>query len=140
MEGIVSESKPRQELALLAEALDAIPDEGEGRDAVQRLGIDLKSWAADIRGRVAAAIAEERRRRFASAAAAYQGDLERYARRPAEPTRSRDHQQRYLREIMARVPAGQAASIQFHKFEKTTDEEIAEMIRAVRHLLGENDE
>jgi hypothetical protein len=77
---------------------------------------------------------------FASAAAAYQEDLERFARRPAEPTRSRDHQQRYLRELLARLPAGQAASIQFHKFEKATDEESAEMIRAVRHLLGEDDE
>lgn len=136
----MSESKQRQEIALLAEALDAVPDEGEGREAVQRLGIDVKSWAADIRGRVAAAISEERRRRFASAAAAYQGDLERYARRRAEPTRPREHQQRYLRELLARVPAEQAASIQFHKFEKATDEEIAEMIRAVRHLLGEDDE
>lgn len=136
----MSESKERREIELLVEALDAVPDDAEGREAVERLGIDVKSWAAGIRDRVAAAAAEERRRRFAGATAAYETDLAKYGRRAAEPKRSREQQQRLFRELVARVPTAEAVSVNYHKFEEAADEELAEMIRAVRHLLGEDDE
>ena len=136
----MSESKERREIELLAEALDAVPDDAEGHETVERLGIDVKSWAAGIRGRVAAAVADERRRRFAGATAAYKTDLEAYGRRSPEPKRSKERQQLLLRELIARVPPAEAASVHFHKFEEATDDELAEMIRAVRHLLGEDDE
>ena len=136
----MSESKERREIELLAEALDAVPDDAEGHETVERLGIDVKSWAAGIRGRVAAAVADERRRRFAGATAAYETDLEAYGRRSPEPKRSKERQQLLLRELIARVPPAEAASVHFHKFEEATDDELAEMIRAVRHLLGEDDE
>lgn len=133
----MSESKDRREIDLLVEALDDVPDDADGQEAVRRLGIDVKSWASGIRARVASAIADERRGRFARAAAAYEEDLSALSRRRAEPARSKDDQQRILRALIERAPA--AASVHFHKFEEANSEELAEMIRTLRHLLGEDD-
>src|SRR4051812_44966404 len=81
--------------------------------------------ASGIRARVASAITDERKDRFAKAAAAYEEDLAALSRRRAEPTRSKDDQQRILRALIERAPA--AASVHFHKFEEANSEELAEM-------------
>lgn len=136
----MSDSKDRREIELLVEALDGVPDDAEGQEAVRRLGIDVKSWAAGMRARVASEVVDERKRRFATAGAAYEEDLAALGRRSAEPKRSKEEQQQLFRELMARIPPAAAASVHFHKFEEATDEELAEMILSVRHLLGEDDE
>jgi len=39
---------------------------------------------------------------------------------------------------MRRAPNQSAVSMHFHKYETATDEELAELTRALRHLLGED--
>lgn len=134
----MNDPKERREIELLIEALDDVPDAAEGEEAVRRLGVDVKSWAASVRARVAGANAEMRKHHFARAAASYEKDLAALARRPAEQKRSRTEQQRILRDLVERAPS--TASVHFHKFEEATEEELAEMIRTLRHLLGEADE
>jgi hypothetical protein len=136
----VSEPKNRREIELLVDALDEEPEESERDDAVRRLGIDVKVWAAEIRTRVSSAAAAARQQRFAAARSAYESDLGRLAQRRVEPERSVEEQRRVLRGLLARAPAGAAAAVHFHKFEEATTEELAEMIRSLRHLLGEDDD
>ncbi len=133
----MSESKTRREIERLVQALDDEPDEAEREEVVRRLGIDMKAWANDVRSRVADAAVKARQDRFAAARSAYEADLAALARRPAEPQRSLEEQRRVLRTLVARVP--DSAAVHFHKFEQATVEELAEMIRALRHMLGEDD-
>jgi hypothetical protein len=135
----VSGPNERREIELIVDALDdELPDATEGSEAVRRLGIDVKSWSASIKDRVAKANADARKSRFAQAAADYRQDLDALARRPVEQRRSKEEQQRVLRDLISRAPT--AASVHFHKFEEATSDELAEMIRTLRHLLGEDDE
>jgi hypothetical protein len=137
----VSAPKDRREIELIVAALDdELPDDAEGQEAVRRLGIDVKSWAASIEGRIASARAEARKRRFELAATDYQRDLEALGQRRPERRRSKDEQQRILKELIARAPRSTVASVHFHKFEQATEDELGEMIRTLRHLLGEDDE
>lgn len=46
----------------LVDGLEAPTGDATGREAVARLGIDVKTWAEDIRNRVAKAVADERAR------------------------------------------------------------------------------
>jgi hypothetical protein len=43
-----------------------------------------------------------------------------------------------MKSLLARAPTNTA--IHYHKFEEATADELAEMIRALRHLLGEDEE
>jgi hypothetical protein len=115
-------------------------DEQEGRDAVKRLGIDVKKWGGAIQQRVAAADEADRVRRFDDARRAYSEDAARYDAKKAEPKRSIEESRAVIRALMVRVPhEGAAAVAHFHKFEEATEEELAEMIKALRHLLNEDE-
>jgi hypothetical protein len=139
-EVVVSEPKNLREIELLVKALDEVPDETEGEETVRRLGINVTSWTSDIRARVARANAEARQQRFDAAKAAYEADLGALGARPSEPARSKEEQQRILRDLVARAPQSATNAIHFHKFEEATGDELAEMIRSLRHLLREDDE
>lgn len=136
----MTEPKNRREIELLVAALDDVPDADEGDEAVRRLGINVTSWTSDVRGRVARATADARRQRFEAAGASYEAELAALAKRHSEPSRSKEEQQRILRDLVARAPASAANAVHFHKFEEATNEELAEMIRSLRHLLDEDDE
>jgi len=126
---------------LLGQALDeeSVTDD-EARDVVRRLGIDTKAWAAGIRKRVAAANEAERKDRFEEARRTYISDLEKLNTRKPEPARSLAEQRAVLKRLVARAPREMAASMHAHKFEEATQEEVAEMIRSLRHLLGDDEE
>lgn len=132
--------KHRREVELIIEALDDVPDESDGQEAVERLGIDVKSWAAGVRSRIGNAETESRRKRFAEAETEYKKELDALSRRRSEPSRTKAAQQQTLRSLLARVPESAMHAVHFHKFEEATPEELAEMIRSLRHLLGEDDE
>jgi hypothetical protein len=136
----MTDPKKKDDIEALVEALDDVPvDEEEGRDAVKRLGIDVKKWAGALRQRVAAADETDRARRFDDARRVYREDAARYEAKKAEPKRSIDESRAVMRALMARVPReGAAAVAHFHKFEEATEEELAEMIKALRHLLNED--
>jgi len=134
----MTDPNKKDDIEALVEALDDVPvDEEEGRDAVKRLGIDVKKWAGALRQRVAAADESDRARRFDDARRAYKEDAARYEAKRAEAKRSIDESRALMRALMARVPReGAAAVAHFHKFEEATEEELAEMIKALRHLLN----
>lgn len=130
----------KDDIEAVIEALDDVPvDEQEGRDAVKRLGIDVKKWAGAIRGRVAAADDADRSRRFDEARRAYREDSVRYSAEKSEPKRSIEESRAVMRSLIARIPREGAAVVHFHKFEEATEEELAEMIKALRHLLNEDE-
>jgi hypothetical protein len=137
----MSGPKPKQDIEALIEALDDVPvDDADARDPVKRLGIDVKQWAGAIRQRVAAADESDRAVRFAEARRAYAADAERYEAKKSEPRRSVEEQRATMRALMARIPRESgAAVVHFHKFEEATEEELAEMIKALRHLLKEDE-
>lgn len=134
----MSTSKTHREVELLVKALDDEPLTADDvSDAVRRLGIDTKTWAADIRKRVAAANDAERKEQFDVARRAYQSELERLNARNAEPARSLAGQRDVVKQLVARAPREMVASMHALKFEQASEEELAEMIRSLRHLLGE---
>ena len=44
-----------------------------------------------------------------------------------------------FRALLARVPQGQSIAMHFLKYEEASDDELDELIRSLRHLLGEDD-
>ena len=141
-----------KKLDALAATFDESDDESisdeEARDEVARLGTDIPALAAALRAKVAAADTNEgahasnddaaRQRRIDDARRGYAAELERIERRKNEPIRDRVAQLATFRALLAKAPAG-AVSMHFHKYEAATDEELAELVRALRHLLGEED-
>ena len=135
----MSDSKTRTEIERLVEGLDEVPvSDAEGHDTVKRLGIDTKVWAASIRARVTAADAAQRRELFDQAKQTYLADVARLASRPSEPTATVEEQRRKVKALLAMAPREAAVSMHFHKFEEATAAELAEMIKSLRHLLGED--
>ena len=95
--------------------------------------------ALGLRAKIAAADeADRRKKRIEDARAAYAAELERLERRRQEPRRPRDEQVSILQALLARAPGGNVA-IHFHHYESATDDELAELIRSLRHLIGEDD-
>lgn len=139
----MSSSKTRDQLQRVVEALE---DEGvdakEARDTAARLGIDVKDMAAKLRAKVNASLdateAAERKQRIDDARTAYARELERLERRKAEPKRPRAEQLVVLQSLLARAP--QSVAMHFHKYESASDDELAELVRSLRHLLDEPDE
>jgi len=131
---------PGDKLATIDAALDddAPASAAEADRAVKELGIDVAALSARIRAQVTAADDADRRARFAEARRAYAAAVERLAERAAEPARPRARQVEVLEGLLARAPAGEV-SMHFHKYDQATDAELDEMIRALRHLLGEPD-
>ena len=130
--------KTRRALEFLADALDdaeAIPD--EIAVTVSRLPVTPVKWAADIRGRIAAADEIDRQARFELSRRGYRDEVRALDARKPEPVRPLHEAQLVMRDLMARAPAGVTAN--FLKYENATPEEVAEMIRALRHLLGEDE-
>jgi hypothetical protein len=137
----MSDSKTRLEVELLVKALDDEPlTDDDARDAVRRLGIDTKAWSAELRARVVAANVADRKERFDEARRAYKAELEQLSARKPEPGRTLDEHRAMVKQLLARAPGGMPASVHAHKFEKATEEELAEMIRSLRHLLEDDEE
>ena len=136
----MNDPKVRKEIDALIEALDDAPiSEADGREAVERLNVDVKVWARSVRERVADAEKAVRSRRFEVARQAYTTERASFEAKRAEPKRSLQEQRSVLRELVARVPRESATAVHFHKFDEASAEELAEMIKALRHLLGEDD-
>ncbi|MFO0735153.1 MAG: hypothetical protein U0270_04705 [Labilithrix sp.] len=132
----MSSTKSKEQLNRIVETLEEEAVDARGaRDTVQRLGIDVKDMAAKLHARVAAADDAERKKRIDEARGAYAKELERLERRKAEPKRPREEQLVVLQSLLARAP--QSVAMHFHKYESATDEELAELVRSLRHLLGE---
>lgn len=132
----------RDKLNRLVDALDEegphLGDAGDARETVKRLGIDVNDMAAKLRAKVAAADAADRKQRFDDAAAAYAHEVERLERRKAEPKRPRAEQLVVLQALLAKAP--QSVAMHFHKYESASDDELAELVRSLRHLLNEASE
>jgi DNA-directed RNA polymerase specialized sigma24 family protein len=124
--------------------LDALDEEAVDETAakalVQRLGIDVKKWTGTIRQEIEKADREDRVQRFDAAKRSFEAESARYSAKASEPKRSLEAQQIEMRSLLARVPRDAAAAVHFHKFEEASAEELAEMIKALRHLLGEDEE
>jgi hypothetical protein len=132
-------SDTKKKIESLVEALDESPvDDEEAKAAVEELGIDVKSFAARVREKVAAAEAAHAKKRIADARRALAEEVERLERRKMEPKKSREEQLATFRALLAKAPP-QAVAMHFHKYESASDEDLAELIRALRHLLGEDD-
>lgn len=135
----MSSTKTRDQLNRIALALeDEAVDPKEARDTVARLGIDVKDMAQKLRAKVADAADVDRKRRIDDARAAYAKELERLERRKSEPKRPREEQLVVLQALLHRAP--QSVAMHFHKYESASDEELAELVRSLRHLLDEPEE
>jgi hypothetical protein len=131
-------TKSRREIEALVEALDDEPiADAEARGVVKALGIDVKELAGRLRANVAEADARDRQVRFAEASQAYAEEIERLERRELEAAPTRDLQIATMKALLNRAPA-HAVAMHFHKYESVTDEELAELVRALRHLLGKD--
>jgi hypothetical protein len=128
---------PSPELDLLLDALENDrPSKEEAEAAVARLGINVKSFAAEVRGNLMRADETQRVQRLARAQDAYERERAEFSRRPNEPIRPRVEQERILKTLIKRAgEAGVAAHYQ--KYEGAHDEELAAMIASLRHLLGD---
>ena len=129
--------KTRRELDRLEDDLEITEmSDGEVAAATARLPVSPKEWAAAIRAKVAVALEADRSARIEQARAAYKTDLGRLQSRAAEPSKSLVAQQLVMKDLLARAPEARVAYL---KFEEATPEELAEMIRALRHLLGDDE-
>lgn len=127
----------------VVEALADEPvDDEAARAEVARLRIDVKAMAGAIRDRIAAKDEEElRKERFAEAQRAYVDEIERMERRKIEggahePTR--EERLAVFQALLKRAPLSALVGMHFHKYESASDDELAELIEALRHLLGED--
>jgi predicted metal-dependent enzyme (double-stranded beta helix superfamily) len=137
----MSDAKLQRELESLLDALEDEPiTDGDIRDVVTRLGVDVNVWASEVRERVAAANDAERKERFDDARRAYRRELQQLSDRSPEPSRTLAEQRALVKQLLARAPQGTLASVHAHKFEQATEQELAEMIRSLRHLLGDDGE
>jgi SOS response regulatory protein OraA/RecX len=135
----MSSSKTRKQIEDVITALDDAPiDDETANETVRKLGIDVKTLAQELRAKVADADAIDRKKRIDDARTAYAQELERLERRKTEPKRSREDQLGVFRALLAKAPP-QGLAMHFHKYESASDEELDELIRALRHLLGENE-
>lgn len=144
-------SNPSGDITKVVEALADEPvDDEAARAEVARLQIDVKAMASSIRDRIAAARPpsddEARKRRFDEAQRAYAAEIERMERRkieggPQKPTREERLEvfQGLLERARVREPSA-LVGMHFHKYESASDDELAELIEALRHILGEGDE
>ncbi len=131
--------KNTRELELLDEALDDVEATPEQiASTMSRLSTTPAVWAAEVRARADAAKEAARVARLQAMRLGYQQDRERYEARRVEPVRSKTELQLVFRDLIARAP--QAVSANFHKYVDAPAEELAEQIRALRHLLGLDDD
>jgi hypothetical protein len=131
--------KNKRELELLDEALDDVEATPEQiASTMSRLSITPAAWAAEVRARAASVKEAARQERLQAIRLGYQQERERYEALPAEPVRSKAEMQLVFRSLLAEAP--QEVTANFHKYEDAPPEELAEQIRALRHLLGKKDE
>lgn len=132
--------KKSEELQRLVDDLEDAPLDDEAVRAInERLGGDISQMAANVRAMIANADARDRAERFQEARRAYAAELERFDRRPLTPRRTRSEREATFRALLAKAPAQAAVAMHFHKYESATDEELEQLIRALRHLLGEDE-
>ena len=140
--------KHPRDIDKVVEALADEPiDDDAARAEVARLKIDVKAMAGAIRDRIAAAQPQEsdeaaRKRRFAEAQRAYVEEIERMERRKIEGTLdrkpTREERLEVFQALLKRAPPSALVGMHFHKYESASDDELAELIEALRHLLGED--
>lgn len=131
--------KTRQKIEAVVDALDDAPiDDTLVKETVAKLGIDIKALASKVRLQVAKSDSKNRQERFADARAAYADEVERLEQRKIDRKLSREEQLVVFQALVARAPEG-AVAAHFHKYESATDEELAELIRNLRHLLGDDE-
>jgi hypothetical protein len=136
-------SKSRRELDALVDALDEAPiDEELARETVAKLGIDVKALATTLRTKVAQTVAQhdaiDREKRIHEARKAYAIEIERLELRKRAAPATRDELLVTFQALLAKAPPN-AVAMHFHKSESATDDELAELIRALQHLLDEDE-
>jgi len=123
-------SSTKQQLENLYAALDDVPIAAEEAKAVVAdLGIEVSSVDAGLRAKI----------RVANARAAYAQEVERFELRKNEPARSRGEQLEIFHSLFAKAKARTNVPLALHflKYESSSDEELGELIRSLRHLLDE---
>lgn len=131
--------KDKRELELLDEALDDVEITPEhAASTMARLLLTPSAWAAAVRARAEMAREAARKGRLQAMRSGFSQESAKYEARRDEEVRSASDLQAVLRDLIARSP--QEVSANFHKYEDAPPEELAEQIRALRHLLGLKDE
>lgn len=111
----------KKQIESLIDALDDVPVEPQNEG--------VASLAAKLRAKV----------RFADATDAYAEELARLeAKKHAAPNRSANLAA--MKQLLARVPAQQHVAMHFLKYESASDDELAELVRALEHLLDDDEE
>lgn len=131
--------KNRREIELLVEALDDVdPTPEQIAETIASLPVTPEKWAAQVRARVAAAQEAARKARHGAYQTGYQQERARYEARKPEPALPLPELQLVFKNLVAEAPHEVRAN--FHKYIDAPPEELAEQIRALRHLLGKKDE
>lgn len=121
----------KKQLEAVVDALDDVPiDPKDAQATVARLGIDVARMAGGLRAKVAAAA-------IAQARDDYAREVERFERRKTEPLRPRAEQLVVMQALLAKAP--QSVAMHFLKYESASDDELAELIRSLRHLLNDDE-
>lgn len=119
--------------ALLAEPVD----EAEAREAIVDLGINVSDMAMRLRALVDEQDRRDRAARLAQIESERQADLLRLE--TSELMEGASRQEMLVMMATLINQAGPSASVHYMKFEEATDEELAEMIRSLEHLVKDGD-
>jgi hypothetical protein len=129
---------PKERIAQVVDALDDVPVSDEDAKAtVDALGIDVKALATGLRAKVAQADSAAREQRVHEARQSYAAEVERLERRRPEVRMSREDRTATFVGLLGRIPPAMVLAAHFHKYDSASDEELAELTRALRHLLDE---
>jgi hypothetical protein len=131
--------KDKRDLRLLDEALDDVEETPEQIAATTaRLSVTPAAWAAEVRARAVAAKEAARQVRLQAMRDGFRQERDRYEALEPEPVLSEAEMHLVFSDLLAQ--ASEAVSAHFHKYKNAPPEELAEQIRALRHLLGKKDE
>lgn len=123
--------------AVVDALLEGEVDESEARNAVKALGIDVSALAMRLKAQVDDQDRLDRAARFAQLEAERQTDLLRLRTTDLVEGASRQRMLGMMTSLIQK--AGSSASVHYMKFEEATDEELAEMIRSLKHLVSDGD-
>lgn len=135
----MSDTKKRERRArAVLDALLAEPvDEAEAREAIVDLGINVSDMAMRLRALVDEQDRRDRAARLAQIESERQADLLRLE--TSELMEGASRQEMLVMMATLINQAGPSASVHYMKFEEATDEELAEMIRSLEHLVKDGD-
>ena len=132
-----TKKKERRARAVLDALLAEPVEEAEAREAIDDLGMNVSDMAMRLRALVDEQDRRDRAKRLAQIESERQSDLLRL--QTSELIEGASRQEMLVMMATLIKQAGPSASVHYMKFEEATEEELAEMIRSLQHLVKDGD-